>query len=218
MLATFISDINDLSQKEDVSTTIEFSISDDVVSAATLTVSGTSSEISVVPNANIVFGGKGSDRTVTITPAENQFGTTTVTITVENNMDGMASDSFQLTIEARNDAPVNSVPGPQTIEANTSLQFSTAAGNPISVSDIDAGDSNIRVMLRVENGTLMLPTTDGVSVNGNGTAGPDVNGTIPAINTAFDGLTSGFTDPPVKILHRQPRCRRLRCNPLFVVF
>ena len=57
-----------------------------------------------MPNANIVFGGSGANRTVTVTPAANQSGTATITVTVS---DGAltASDTFVLTVTAVNDAP-----------------------------------------------------------------------------------------------------------------
>ena len=46
-------------------------------SASSLTVSGSSSNPTLVPNANIVFGGSGASRTVTVTPASGQTGTAT---------------------------------------------------------------------------------------------------------------------------------------------
>jgi hypothetical protein len=44
--------------------------------------SGTSSNTTLVPNANILFGGSGANRTVTITPASGQLGMTNITLTV----------------------------------------------------------------------------------------------------------------------------------------
>ena len=76
---------------------IAFTVSDPESAAASLTVSATSSNTTLVPNANIVIGGSGSSRTVTVTPAFNQIGTTTITLTVS---DGAltASTSFVLTV------------------------------------------------------------------------------------------------------------------------
>ncbi|MEI6501808.1 MAG: leucine-rich repeat protein, partial [Armatimonadota bacterium] len=64
---------------------------------ASLTVSATSSNISLVPNANIVFGGSGANRTVTLTPAPGLTGETAVVLTVS---DGLltASSSFSLIV------------------------------------------------------------------------------------------------------------------------
>src|SRR6185436_11160360 len=46
---------------------------------------------------NIVFGGSGSLRMVTVTPAINQGGTATITVTVDNG-EATASESFEVTI------------------------------------------------------------------------------------------------------------------------
>src|SRR5947209_16253195 len=82
-----------------------------------LMVSGRSSNQGLVPDANIAFGGSGSDRSVTIRPATNQFGSTTITLTVIDGDGGAASTSFLLTVNAVNDLPtISSVPDLSTDE------------------------------------------------------------------------------------------------------
>src|ERR1700694_5288619 len=54
-------------------------------------VSGRPSILTLVPNGNIVFGGSGSNRTVTITPATNQFGSATITVTASDAREGASS-------------------------------------------------------------------------------------------------------------------------------
>ena len=49
---------------------------------SSLTVTGTSSNTSLVASTGIVFGSSGANRTVTITPVSGQTGTTTITLTV----------------------------------------------------------------------------------------------------------------------------------------
>ena len=85
-----ISDIVNLSIDEDEATgALPFDVGDVETAAASLTVSGTSSNTTLVPNANIVFGGSGANRTVTVTPAANQNGTATITVTVSDGaLDG----------------------------------------------------------------------------------------------------------------------------------
>jgi hypothetical protein len=61
---------------------IPFTIGDLETAASSLSLSGTSANTALVPNANIVFGGSGSNRTVTITPAANQTGVAVITVTV----------------------------------------------------------------------------------------------------------------------------------------
>ena len=51
----------------------------------------------MVPDANIQFGGSGADRTVTLTPIADQFGNTTITITVDDG-DSSTSESFLFTV------------------------------------------------------------------------------------------------------------------------
>jgi hypothetical protein len=93
-------------------------------------------------------------------------------------------------VAAVNDAPVNTVPGTQSVGQNGSLQFSTAGSNLISIGDVDANSSNISVKLGVAHGTVTLATTAGLaSVAGNGTAAINMSGPMSAINAALNGLT-----------------------------
>lgn len=78
---------------------LAFAVSDAETSAANLSVTGSSSNTSLVPNANIVFGGSGSNRSVTLTPAASRTGTTTITLTAS---DGALTrtTSFLVTVNA----------------------------------------------------------------------------------------------------------------------
>ena len=62
----------------------------------------------LVPDGNIVFGGSDANRTVTVTPVVDEWGSATITVTAS---DGAltASDSFVLTVDPVNDFPVLSV-------------------------------------------------------------------------------------------------------------
>jgi len=99
------------------------------------------------------------------------------------------------TVNAVNDAPVNSVPGAQTINEDASFTLSTGNGNAISVADVDA--TTLSVTLSVANGTLTLASTLGLSFSGgsDGTADATMtfSGTAAAINAA---LGSGLTYNP----------------------
>lgn len=86
----------------------------------TIALTATSSNTTIVPNANIVFTGTGTTRTMTITPALNQSAATPVTITVVATDDGGTTGctvtfsgdtcnkktyTFDLTINPTNDPP-----------------------------------------------------------------------------------------------------------------
>jgi VCBS repeat-containing protein len=75
---------------------IAFTIAD-VDGLEGLTLSGTSSNTTLVPIANIEFGGSGASRTVKVTPALNQSGTATITVTVSDGV-ASAATSFLLTV------------------------------------------------------------------------------------------------------------------------
>jgi hypothetical protein len=91
-----------------------------------------------------------------------------------------------------NDPPVNSVPGAQSTNEDSSLVFSGANGNPVSVSDPDAGTSSVQVRLQVDHGTMTLGGTSGLSFSGgDGTTDADMTftGAITDINAALEGMS-----------------------------
>lgn len=65
----------------------------------TITLEGTSLNTTVVPSANIVFGGSGGSRTVTITPATGQSGAATIVLTATDDNDNIpVTTTFLLTV------------------------------------------------------------------------------------------------------------------------
>ena len=104
-MAPTISDVANHSTNEDNPTgAVSFTVGDAGTAAGDLTVSGSSSNTTLVPNANIALGGSGANRTLTVTPAPNKSGTATITVSVS---DGAATttDTFVLTVNAINDQP-----------------------------------------------------------------------------------------------------------------
>jgi Ca2+-binding RTX toxin-like protein len=74
---------------------IPFTIGDVETAASDLTVTASSSNPSLIPTGNIGFGGSGTNRTLTLTPIANQFGTATITVNVS---DGTITTSTTFTI------------------------------------------------------------------------------------------------------------------------
>ena len=100
-----ISAITDVTIDEDTSTSaIPFTIGDDD-GVGDLTVTRSSSNTTIVPLANVVLGGSGASRDVTVTPAANQFGTSTITITVTDGGGKSVSESFVVTVNSVPDLP-----------------------------------------------------------------------------------------------------------------
>lgn len=79
---------------------ISFTVNDLESPAGTLTVTVASSNLALVPEANVVFGGGGADRNLVVTPAAEQWGYADLTITVDDG-DDIATETFRLTVLPR---------------------------------------------------------------------------------------------------------------------
>ena len=94
-----ISDIADLSITENTtSDAIAFTVDDAEMDVSDLILWAESDNLDLIALEDIVFGGNGAERTVSITPTNGETGTATITLTVS---DGSltASDTFVLTVE-----------------------------------------------------------------------------------------------------------------------
>ena len=107
-----------------------------------------------------------------------------------------------ISVAAVNDAPVTTTPGVQSTAPGVPVIFSTANGDAISITDVDAGTSQIWCRMEATNGTLTLSQTAGLNFTGgvgDGTNDPvmSFNGTLAAINSALNGMrftpNAGFT-------------------------
>ena len=78
---------------------IGFTIADNESEWSQMSVSATSSNQSVIPESNIVFGGSEGSRTITLSPASNQQGTSDITVTVTDADGQTDSEVFTLTVE-----------------------------------------------------------------------------------------------------------------------
>ncbi len=118
------------------------------------------------------------------------------TINVTYNDGGQNSNTAISTIHvtAVNDAPVETVPGAQTTNKDTSLSISG-----LSVSDVDANGGTETTTLSVSDGTISLASTNGLTFS-KGTGTKDTTetftGTLSAINNAIATIkyqpTSGY--------------------------
>ncbi|MAG67867.1 MAG: hypothetical protein CMK74_18700, partial [Pseudomonadales bacterium] len=159
-------------------TGISFSDADAGSASVTATFGVASGSLSAVSGNGVTVGGNASSLTLSgsiadinafisagqlsFTTAANATADVALSISIDDggNTGGPAeSDSASLTLSvtAVNDAPVNSVPGTQSVDQDGSLAFSAANGNLISVSDVDSGNDNIVVRIDVTNGTFTVP-------------------------------------------------------------
>ena len=106
------------------------------------------------------------------------------------------SDTAMITVNPVNDAPevfVNSTSN--TIMEDTTLTFSSAGGNAITIGDVDANGAEVALTIQVNDGVVSLGSTAGISnLMGDGTGSIALTGTIADINLALEGLTYDSDD------------------------
>ena len=132
-------------------------------------------------NGTVVNNGDG---TFTYTAADPNFnGTDSFTYTVEDSGDLTDTATVTVTVNAVNDAPVNTLPDSYTTSEDTPLLLTG-----LSVSDVDVGDGDLTVTLSVDSGSLNVANaTDAVSGNGSGAV--TITGTPAAVNGLLGGVT-----------------------------
>ena len=173
--------------------------------------SGSSSNTTLVPNGNIVFGGSGASRTVTVTPAANQSGTATIAVSVSDGQ-ASASDTFVLTVTAAVNTPPTvtltssgssfTAPAAYTLTANasdtdgtiakvefysgsTKLGEKTAAPVTWALSNVSAAPYSHYAVAVDNSGASATSNTVNVAVTGPNSA-PIVTLTSPQNGTYFN--------------------------------
>ena len=127
--------------------------------------------------------------TLSFKSSNNDPGTARdITVVVNDGAASSAVAHINLAVTATNDAPINGVSGPQLGNVGRSIDFAVANGNGLTVSDADAGAGIVRVKLATDSATMILASTAGLTVTGDGTGLVIMTGTVAAINTALDGL------------------------------
>ena len=149
---------------------IPFTVGDPATPANALTLFASSSDQSLVPDAGIVLGGSGSNRTVTITPAPGRTGSGLITITVANTNGVSASETFLLTVADPLDACLIS-----------HWKFDETSGNTAA----DSVDSNPGTLF---NGTARVPGRFGSALRFDG-----VNDYVNVADANNLDLTPSFT-------------------------
>ena len=107
----------------------------------------------------------------------------TVTVVVNDGDTGSTPQTATVTVAPFSAPPVNTVPGAQTVDEDTTLTFT--GGRAISVADADS--ANLSVEVTVTDGTFTLSGSAGLTVTGNGTATVTLAGPSANLNAALDG-------------------------------
>ncbi|WP_157076145.1 beta strand repeat-containing protein, partial [Legionella quateirensis] len=139
--------------------------------------------IVAVANGTVLLNANG---TLSFTPTANYNGATSFTYTVTSG--GVTETAtVNVTVNPVNDAPINSVPGAQTMNEDATRIFSSANGNAISLTDIDS--ASVTTTISVAHGSLTALATAGVTITNNGTGTVTLVGSPANITIALNGLS-----------------------------
>ncbi len=161
---------------------------------------------SATASATMTFHGTLADintalATAKYTPTPNFAGAATITLFVTDTFGAVVAtgtgaatndtDVINVTVNAVNDAPVNSVPlVAQNVNEDNTLVFNSGNGNLITVSDADSALGDLSVTLTVLHGTLLLGGNASLTgETGDGTSSITISGALAAINNALNGLS-----------------------------
>ncbi|PYI89135.1 MAG: hypothetical protein DME26_01905, partial [Verrucomicrobia bacterium] len=171
---------------------LSFTIGDLDTPVGSLTLSAGSSNPTLVPTNNIVFGGSGTNRTVTVTPANNQTGSATITVSVSDGSNS-ASDTFVLTVNAVNTPPTITGIADQIINEDTAT-----AAMGFAVGDAETTPGSLTLSKGSSNPTLV--PTNNIVFGGSGanrtvtvTPAANQNGSATITMSVSDGQYSVST-------------------------
>ncbi|HEX5308817.1 MAG TPA: Ig-like domain-containing protein [Solirubrobacteraceae bacterium] len=122
------------------------------------------------------------------TPEAGYHGSDSFTYKDEDGNSESNTATVTLSVERVDLSPSTSVPGSQSLAENSSLVFSSAGANAVSVEDADSEGGAEQVSLSVGHGTLTLGSTSGLEVTGEASAKVALKGTIAALNAGLEGL------------------------------
>lgn len=104
-----------------------FTVTDPYMNPSSLVVTATSSNPALVPAANILLSGSGSNRVVQAKPLANLSGTTTITILANDNQGDIATNTFLLTVVPNQPPTINPI-NPMVLPENAGPQTVTLTG------------------------------------------------------------------------------------------
>lgn len=173
---------------------IPFVIGDGETPADNLLLVGDSSNTELIPTSGIIFGGSGSNRTVSLSPNFDVSGTTTITIVVLDEGSKSNATSFVVTVLPENTPPIISSFTNYHTLINTSL-----GPIPFTASDAESDPDSLIIDVYSSNAEIIPPTN--VMLAGTGTnrsltitPAPSTSGDSVITVTATDGflITSNY--------------------------
>lgn len=181
------------------SSPISFTVGDAQTTATGLTVTAAASNSALFPSGSLTLGGSDANRSLTLKPAANQYGSSTISLTVSDGS-SQTQISFIATV-----SHVNVAPQVSTVSAIT-LPFNTSSSTlSFTVSDLETSAGNLTVTA-TSSSTAVVPAS-GLVLGGSGanrtiavTPAAGVSGTSTITLRVSDGLATATSSFVVTVL------------------
>ncbi|CAN5185800.1 hypothetical protein BH11PLA2_BH11PLA2_29630 [soil metagenome] len=150
---------------------------------STWSVTATSSNTTLVPNANLILAGTGTAKSIAVTPAANQTGTATITLTVTDSFGGSDTSTFMVKVLAPPTITSTVINGgdPQRSRVNSiTLNFATATATS------SLAMANVITLTRSGSVTV---TTGSTGAKGRVTISP-ATGSVTSVVLSFDNANT----------------------------
>ena len=107
--------------------------------AQTLTVTASSSNTGLIPNPSVSYTSPNATGSLSFTPVANNYGTATITVTVNNGgaSNNIVTQTFTVTVNAVNQPPTLNAIGNVSVNENAGVQT-------VNLSGISGGAGNRR--------------------------------------------------------------------------
>jgi hypothetical protein len=176
---------------------LPFLISDVETPAASLTVSASSDNTTLVPNnpANLTFGGSGANRTLTVTPAIGQEGVANIQAVVTDGSSFTATNNFSVTV---------GLPTISSVSNQIALTNTVTGPLVFTVADNETAAGSLTVTA-TSSDQLVLPDANIAIVNGGNTRSVYLTNSASGFTTVTVTVNDGvFNVPTTFILTAYP--------------
>ncbi|MBT4945810.1 MAG: tandem-95 repeat protein, partial [Candidatus Marinimicrobia bacterium] len=146
--APVISPIGDQITNEDVGSEVTFTIADAESGPDLLLLGVSSSNTSLVSNGNITIAEAGANRTVTLQPSENQYGTTEITLILSDGIE-LSAEYFTLSVLSVNDIP-------DATDQSIQVEANSDASGTLKTIDIDGDPLSYAIVISPAHGKVTL--------------------------------------------------------------
>lgn len=144
------------------STVLNFTVGDAETPAGALVVTATSSNQAVMPDSNLVPGGSGANRTLTLTPTGGALGVVPILVTVTDGSNDVTTTWFYVTVNPGNEPPTISGLVDTNMLGNITNSFA------FTVGDDQTPVGSLGVTATSGNSTLVPNDAAHLSIGGSG--------------------------------------------------